>query len=169
MKKNQPQPPTFDEVMNDLRSVCDVIREAIQDGTRHVQEYSDWEDRPFDYALAPNLVRHRAKTFLTEHGQSVTEDSEEQPEFETEQISNNGLCLDTPKYHVRILKSSNGSIPPPGQSVARNNFYKRLQSILDFPEWRNGNEKAQPVLGVVVHWTVDEELLSYQAGTCSAP
>jgi hypothetical protein len=158
MKDAHPQPPTFDEVMNDLRSVCDVIGEAIQDGTQHVQKYSDWEDGPIDYALAPNLVRHRAKAFLVERGQSVTEETdEEQHEFETENISNNGLCLDTPKYQVRILKSLNLCIPPPGKSVARNNFYKQLQGLLDFPEWRNGNEKAQPVLGIVVHWTVDDD------------
>jgi hypothetical protein len=158
MKKPPPQPPTFDEVMGDLKPICDVIREAIQDGTRHAQEYSDWEDHPIDSALAPNLVRHRAKAFLVECGQDVTEEpEEEQPAFETEHISNNGLCLDTPKYQVRILKSIKGNIPPPGKSIARNNFYKRLQNVLNFEEFTDGYAEAQPVLGIIVHWTVDDD------------
>jgi len=55
------------------------------------------------------------------------------------------------------LKSpDDGSIPSPGLSIARQNFYKQSQALLDFEEFRNGNGHVQPTWSLVVHWTVDE-------------
>lgn len=160
MSANQPSSfpelPTFEAVQEQLQPLLNLIQQALAEGTLHVSEYSNWQVEPIDYALAPNLVRHKAKAILIAHGQDANDEVEENVGFETDQIPNNGICILTPGFTIRALKSSDdGSIPLPGNSVTRQNFYKQFQALLDFEELRNGNEHVQPIWGLVVHWTVD--------------
>jgi hypothetical protein len=153
-----PAPPTFDAVLEKLRPLLDTISEAVQDGTLHVREYCKWQAESIDFALAPNLVRHKAKQILISSGQDARDEEEESKMgFDTEPIPNNGIFIKLPGFHVRVLKSpDDGDIPSPGLSLARQNFYKQLQALLDFEEFRNGDEHVQPTWGLVVHWSVDE-------------
>jgi len=157
---NFPDPPTFEEAIKKLRSILlDRIVEALLEGTLHVSEYSHGQAEPIDAALAPNLVRHKAKRHLVEHGQQ-TEDEEEEDrkQFAVEYVSNNGLYTLVPGFRVRILKSGeDGSVPPPGVSEARRNFYNQLQSLIDFAEWRNEEGRVEPDWNLIVHWTVDKQ------------
>lgn len=157
--ENFPQPPSFEAVLKTLNSsLLSVIREAIAEGCLHVSEYANWQAEPIDFSLAPNLVRHKAKQYLASQGQEAQEEDCEKAAFATEQISNNGLCLKAPGFRIRILKSADdGSIPQPGNSTTRQNFYNQLQALLDFEEFRNGNSRVQPVWGLIVHWTVDSK------------
>jgi len=118
-------PPTFESALDTLGPVLLIIRRALEKGTAHVQSYSEWQDEPIDRSLAPSLVRHKAKAFLLEKKQEVTEE----PGFETEPLANNGLCLRANGFQIRILKSENGSIPPPGPSQARNRFYSQQMTL----------------------------------------
>jgi hypothetical protein len=156
---NFPEPPSFDFVMKKLRPVLlDRIQEAVAEGALHVVEYKTWQaEAIIDFALAPNLVRHKAKQYLTVRGQETKDEEEaDKAAFKTEDVPNNGLCTKTPGFIVRILKSSeDGNVPPPGVSVTRQNFYKQDQALLDFPDRRNGNERVQPTWNLIVHWTVD--------------
>jgi hypothetical protein len=146
-----PEPPSFESVSTKLKKILfDKIVEAVLEGTAHVPEYARWQAEAIDYALAPNLVRHKAKQSLISQGQE-TKDEEEQdnPTFEIEEVSNNGLYAVLPGFRVRILKSSDdGSVPPPGESEARQNFYNQQQALLDF---------ADPTWNLIVHWTVDRD------------
>lgn len=154
---NFPEKPTFDFVVAKLKTILlDPIQAAIAEGVLHVLEYKKWCAEPaIDYALAPNLVRHIAKKYLTESGQETNgEEEADSAAFAAEDIPNNGLCVTTPGFIVRILKSAeDGSVPPPGISQARQNFYKHNQGILNFFPDGSGNE--QPTYHLVVHWTVD--------------
>lgn len=146
-----PEPPSFDTVQSKLQEILfNKIVEAIQEGTLHVPEYARWQAESIDYALAPNLVRHKAKKSLISQGQEAkNEEEEDGSAFEIEDVSNNGLYAKVPEFRVRILKSSeDGSVPLPGESEARNNFYKQEQALLDF---------AKPVWNLIVHWKVNRE------------
>jgi hypothetical protein len=153
-----PAPPNFDVVLERLKSLLDTISEAAQEGTLHVREYCKWQAESIDFALAPNLVRHKAKQILISSGQDAKDEEEESKiGFDTEQIPNNGIFIKVPGFHIRVLKSpDDGSIPPPGLSLARQNFYKQFQAVIDFEEFRNGNDHVQPTWSLVVHWSVDE-------------
>jgi hypothetical protein len=154
---NFPEPPSFEFVQEKLKTLFNVIQEAVAEGTLHVQEYSQWQAELIDPALAPNLVRHKAKKFLVSRGQDAKDDEEEFG-FETEHIPNNGICTNVSGFRVRVLKSSDeGSVPLPGESLTRKNFYNQSQALLDFAELRNGNEHVQPTWGLIVHWTVDAD------------
>jgi hypothetical protein len=155
---NFPDPPSYETVAEKLKTLLGIIQEAIAEGTLHVPEYKTWQaEDAIDFALAPNLVRHKAKQFLISSGQDA-KDEEEGPGFDTEHIPNNGLCMTTPGYKVRVLKSlDEGGVPLPGTSATRQNFYNQLQALIDFPEFRNGNERVQPTWNLIVHWTVDEK------------
>lgn len=155
---NFPDPPSYEIVADKLKPLLDIIQEAIADGTIHVPEYTKWQaEAAIDYALAPNLVRHKAKQFLLSRGQEA-KDEDEGPGFDTEQIPNNGLCMKTTGYKVRVLKSADdGGVPLPGISETRQNFYNQKQAMLDFPEHRNGNDRVQPQWNLIVHWTVDDK------------
>jgi hypothetical protein len=158
-QNNFPDNPTFDFVMSRLKSILlDQIQEAIAEGVLHVPEYHRWRGELIDYALAPNLVRHVAKRFLIDRGQAAEgEEVTDAPGFEAEEVPNNGLCVNTPGFVVRILKSAeDGSVPRPGISEARRNYYRHNQGILNF-ENGNGNTRPQPTYHLVVHWTVDRD------------
>src|ERR1700733_15054394 len=142
-----PAPPNFEELKEQLLPVLHLIRVAMQEGTVHVPEYFKSEAAPIDYALAPNLVRYKAKRFLIASGQDSAKDEESY--FEAEAISNNGICIRVPGFEIRVLKSTDeGSVPPPGISITRQNLYNQIQAKFAFvkPEW-----------GVIVHWYVDKD------------
>jgi hypothetical protein len=146
-----PEPPSFDEVQGKLQqSLFDKVVEAISEGTLHVPEYAKWQAESIDYALAPNLVRHKAKQYLISQGQETNNEEEvDNAAFRCEIVSNNGLYIKAPEFRVRILKSSeDGNVPLPGESEARKNFYNQDQATFDF---------ARPVWNLIVHWTVDRE------------
>src|SRR6267142_3681944 len=134
-----PDPPNFDVVLEKLKPLLDTISEAVQEGTLHVREYCKWQAESIDFALAPNLVRHKAKQILISSGQDAEDEDEDKMGFDTEPIPNNGIFIKVAGFHVRVLKSpDDGSIPSPGLSIARQNFYKHSQALLDFEEFRNG-------------------------------
>jgi len=158
-ESNFPADPTFDFVVGRLKTVLlDQILEAIEQGTLHVPEYIKcFGESAIDYALAPNLVRHVAKKYLIGVGQAAKgEEEADAAGFEPEDIPNNGLCINTPGFVVRVLKSSeDGSVPRPGISEARKNYYRHNQGILNFEN--DSNDRPQPTYHLVVHWTVDRD------------
>lgn len=150
-QSNFPEPPSFDTVLETLREILlDKIVDAILDGTLHVSEYANWQAESIDYALAPNLVRHKAKQYLIAQGQETKNEEEiDNPGFEIEEVSNNGLYVKVSDFRVRILKSAeDGTVPLPGESEARRNFYNQEQAVLDF---------VRPVWNLIIHWTVDRQ------------
>lgn len=144
--------PSFREVQREIDQLLKLIVDSLKDGTRHAREYADWQDESIDRNLAPCLVRHRAKKYLAARQQEVKEE-EEDVDFERESVPNNGLCLTTDGYQIRILKSDDGSLPPPGPSRVRQEFYGQAwlfdSGIFDHEE--------EPRVGLVVHWTVDAD------------
>lgn len=142
-ESNFPKPPTYEDVLKQLQPLLDLIREGIEAGTTFVQEFSEWDKQPIDFALAPNLVRYKAKAFLSARGQSA----EDEPGFAPEDIPNNGICTRVPGFEVRTLKSTDdGDIPMPGVSVTRQNLYNQVQARFPF---------SPPTWGLIVHWLVD--------------
>ena len=140
-----PTPPTYEAALEQLQPLLDLIREGIEEGTALVQDFSEWENQSIDFALAPNLVRHRAKTFLSGRGQSA----EDEPGFAPEDIPNNGICSRVPGFEVRTLKSTEeGTIPLPGASVTRRNLYNQRQATFAF---------NPPTWGIIVYWVVDRD------------
>ncbi len=158
-QSNFPEPPTFEAVQTKINHLLDAILEAVQEGALHVSEYARWQAESIDFALAPNLLCHKAKRHLIASGQEAQdEDEADAARFKTEHVSNNGLFTTIPGFNVRILKSSDeGNVPPPGFSEARRNYYNQFQSLLDFPDRRDGNERVQPTWNLIVHWTVDDD------------
>jgi hypothetical protein len=157
---NFPVPPTFETVREKLKILLDAIQQAIGEGTLHVQEYTKNEaENNIDTSLAPNLVRHKAKMFLVASGQDAKNDEEtEDGGFNTQHLPNNGICIRLSGFTVRVLKSADdGGVPPPGISLTRQNFYRQKQALLDFEEFRNGEQHVQPTWGLIVHWAVDSE------------
>ena len=60
------------------------------------------------------------------------------------------------RIRFRILKSDNGSLPAPGPSQKRQQFYAQQGTL--FPEDKNGDEsKELPRANLVLHWVPDEE------------
>jgi hypothetical protein len=174
---NFPEYPTIESVLEELQPLLETLTDACSEGTIHVGKYAESENEPIDYTLAPNLVRHKIKRYLTVRGQNATNE-EEEPNFTTDGIPNNGICIKVSGFVVRVLKSADdGSVPSPGDSLPRQNFYNQRQALLDFEEFRNGNEHVQPTWGVIVHWFVDGEYnllrlsiaLPTSAGTKASP
>jgi len=152
---NFPEFPTLDNVLEELRQLLETLVDACSEGTIHVRDYASRENEPIDYVLAPNLVRHKIKRYLAMRGQDSTNEDDDSNLLKVG-IPNNGICVEVPGFAIRVLKSSDdGSVPPPGDSLPRRNFYSQRQALLNFEEFRNGKERVQPTWGLIVHWLVD--------------
>lgn len=151
--------PTPQQVVEHYRPLLRLIVEALRRGTVHSQEYADWQDEGIDRALAPAHVRKGAKRFLLEQGQEVQNEEEvgqvSAVDFETEFLSNLGLCIRSGLVQMRILRSAQGSqLPVPGHSLARQDYY--TQSDLPFEDEVISGSAA--IAGkFIVHWSTDVE------------
>ena len=170
------QLPSCDAAQAALQPVLSAATAAILAGVEHARAYHDWRDRSIDRSLAPALVRYETKLRLLDAGQQVSDeelveaaDDSSQPPltiaplpFEPIPLSNNGLLLETDLYRVRILKSDQGALPPPGPSPRRRKFYAQQQELPFFPPIADG-AVAAPLTAVpakvnlVLHWTVDAD------------
>ena len=103
--------------------------------------------------LGPALVRKGAKRYLLAKIKAV-EVSDEEVEYETESLPNLGLAVAVNGVRIRILKSDSGSLPPPGPSIKRQQFYSQ-QGVL----FGADGDSAAESLGVnlVLHWSTDDE------------
>jgi len=143
--------PSPGEVQKDLELILPIINTALEHGTSNAKDFFEREDQDklIDRYLAPNLVRYWAKRYLQGAGLQV---SEEQAEFNLKPLPNNGLCLIFGRYRVRILKSDDGDLPVPGDSVSRRNFYQQI-SIVYATE--NGEEVQEDVSNLLILWDID--------------
>jgi hypothetical protein len=143
--------PSPEEVQKDLELILPTIHTALEHGTLKAREFFEREDQDnqIDRYLAPNLVRYWAKRYLRNAGLQV---SEEQAEFNMQQLPNNGLCLSFGHYRLRILKSDDGDPPVPGDSVSRQNFYHQI-SIAYVTE--DGAEVQENVTNLLILWDID--------------
>ncbi len=139
--------PEPDTVLPRLSRLLPVIYQALESGTLDAREYFDGRREGVDPSLYPNLVRYRARCYLTGQGHDV--------EFVPEELANNGLSLSYAPYQIRILKSDHGAVPAPGSSKVKRDFYNQRvrQLVLPFP----GGSLGVPIdeaLNLVILWDV---------------
>jgi len=146
-------PPKPQDILQKHKPLLRLLVEALRKGTRHAQHYSDWQDEDLDRTLAPALVRKGAKRHLLAQGTSV---ADEEVEYEPEYLPNLGLAIAADGILIRILKSDDGMLPPPGPSKKRQSFYK--QQLPLFPELDDNTTTSAPAtVNLVLHWSPDEE------------
>lgn len=142
--------PSPEEVQQNLELILPIIHTALEHGTLKAREFFEHEDKDknVDRYLAPNLVRWWAKKYLHGAGLQVTE---EQAEFDLQQLPNNGLCLSFGRYRIRILKSDDGELPVPGNSVRRQNFYHQISIVYVTEE---GALVQEDVTNLIILWDI---------------
>ena len=126
---------------------------GLLEGAKHARAYADWQDEPIDRTLSPAHVRKGAKRFLDRKDSSISATNEE-VEFEPEYLPNLGLSVAVERIRFRILRSDNGSLPAPGPSKKRQQFYAQQGSL--FPVVKN-EAKDLPRANLVLHWNTDDE------------
>lgn len=142
------------EILNRHIALLRVLVAALLSGAKHARSYADWQDEEMDRTLAPALVRKGAKRFLIARGESVDDEELDDVEYEAEYLSNLGLAIGADGVWVRILKSDRGSLPTPGPSKKRQQFYAQQGSLFPIAET---DAEPLPALNLVLHWTASEE------------
>jgi hypothetical protein len=151
-KTKLPQP---EEILRRYTPTLKMLVAALLEGAKHARAYADWQDEPIDRTLSPAHVRKEAKRFLDRQDGSISATNEE-VEFEPEYLPNLGLAVAIERIRFRILKSDDGSLPAPGPSKKRQQFYAQQGSL--FPPDKNDEaSKDLPRANLVLHWDADDE------------
>ncbi len=148
--KKVPEPK---EVMEAVDEPLSLIYEGMEASTLHTREYFDAEDRKIDWNLAPCLVRSHLKHFLEEKGQQVED-------LQAEQLANNGLLYRFNEYNIRILKTHDGTIPVPGKSKKRQDYFSQVPTQRSLTGWSlayREESEAQAIINLVVLWDVNHK------------
>lgn len=158
MKNTSPEPPehpTPSFVVETHRSVLRRIVTALLAGTKHARWYADTMDEPLDSGIAPALVRKGAKRDLMTDTNIVAKD-EEDTDYAPEFLANLGLAITAEGIRFRVLRSAKGDVPVPGQSKARQAFYRQEVYLAGIdPTMMIPMPSA--ITHVVLHWDTDEE------------
>ena len=136
--------PTPEKVLNDLACIIPPIHEAIEAGTQNARDYFP-QDVKIDPYLAAQMARYQAKVYLQKRGHEI-----ENLGDLMEDIANNGLILKFKKYNIRILKSQSGTLPTPGHSIARQEYY---QQPFDFS---SEDDEKTPEVNLIILWETNE-------------
>ncbi len=141
---NIPDPP---RAVEDLALLTPVLFQALESGTQHAREYFEQQNLRVNADLYPSLVRFHARRLFDEYKEMVS--------YISEELSNNGLMLFFGRYRIRILKSNRGDVPTPGQSRAKQQFYRQSveQPFLPFDAEATVEHNLQPV-NLLVIWEV---------------
>jgi hypothetical protein len=101
-----------------------VLYEVLETAVASAHAFFEDRAEPANAALFPNLVRYFALTALRDERYSSQN-------FHLEELANNGIRLERDGCVVRVWKAdSDGRLPAPGQSAARQEFY--YQPMLPF-------------------------------------
>ncbi len=132
------------EMLDDL---IELVWEAIEIGTQSVQEFFGMKEAAIDSALAPNVFRYSAKTYLNENRWKV-------PGLIIHDIPSNGLSMEYRGHHLRIWKETGEELPDPGTSRIKYAFLKQIHLAFGelFPELVS--EKPD---NLALIWNVDGE------------
>ena len=130
-----------------LNDLIALVWEAIEVGTQSVQEYFELRESTVNAALAHNIFRYNAKTYLNENNWKV-------PELIIHNIPSNGLSVTYRGHHLRIWKETGAELPNPGASKIKYDFLKQIHQELGdlFPELFS--EKPD---NLALIWDVDNE------------
>lgn len=119
--------PPFEEMLDRIAPLIPTLYQALEKAVQEARGFFPADEEsglPVDPFLFPNLFRYYAKLHLDNAGHE-TED------LGRESLPNNGLLLRYAGLHLRILKASNGGVPPPGDSDMKQAYY--MQHVLPFP------------------------------------
>jgi len=149
------KPPQPEEILKKYTPTLKLLVAALLEGAKHARAYADWMDESVDRTLSPAHVRKGAKRFLAKQEKDSVSVNDEEVEFEAEYLPNLGLSVSVDRIKFRILKSDNGSLPVPGPSKKRQQFYAQQGSL--FPIDKAGASKDLPRANLVLHWVPNDE------------
>jgi hypothetical protein len=153
------QLPEPKEILRLYTPLLRMLVAALIQGSKHARAYADWQDESVDRTLAPALVRKEAKRFLSRrtYSDSATQVTDEELEFEAEYLANLGVAVAVDGLWIKLLKSDNGSLPVPGPSQKRQQFYAQQWSLFPGSAGTNGKSNGLLRANLVMHWVPDDE------------
>ena len=131
-------------VLRDLRPLLDLVHESFEVGTGGAKEFFESRHESIEPTLAAALTRYFAGRHLRDRGQVVEE-------FATRDLANIGLELRYGQYIVRIWKTADGDVPPPGRSRAKQRFLSPHEQFeMEFPDFPDPE-----CINIAVLWRVN--------------
>jgi hypothetical protein len=132
-------PPDPTTVLTDLGSVCSEISNALAAAAAEARQYIVVQQLPYDGGFHASLVRAHVWKQLAEAADDLG--------FSIAELPNFGVHLIKDRYHVKILKGSEGLLAP-ARSERRRAFYYQM------PLFPTDPANGVPV-NLVVQWSVN--------------
>lgn len=138
--------------MGAIRPVTDLIHAGLHSILPETRSYFEVRNRPVNKALHAMLTRFELLHRLKDAKLQVDEEPD-QPGYEIDEQANCGLIVNTPDCVLRVLKSTNGQLPP-SASKERAGFYQHNLFAFDavndpYPD------QAVPPLNLVAVWNTN--------------
>lgn len=131
-------PPNPSNVLNDLKYLTPELWQAFEAGTEHGRDFFELFEKPVEVYQFSSTVRWSVRHSLADAGLQLAD------------LPNNGLNVQFKEYSIRMIKSDNGELPPPGPSQTKQAFYQqRLPLVIQDAIVRVAHHN------VLVAWSVD--------------
>ena len=143
MTMHEPNALDPDTEFRNLGSLFPTLFGGFEIATETACQFFESQGKTVNSALYPALVRYYMREYLEDRGQAVDD-------FDREEIFNNGLCITYGTRRIRMWKTIDDSIPPPGQSFTKQSF---LSQQLAMPLLDGGPKLVE--LNLVILWNVD--------------
>ena len=132
--------PPVTQVLAETAPLTNALFEYLPEGRRVALIYFEPRRLKPDETLLGCMVRYEVRLQLQEIGVPVEEENDGRVEGDDElglqHAALLGLAGDYRGYRFRILKSPDGTLPPPGRSPVRRAFYAQQPSLFGYDEDR---------------------------------
>ncbi len=130
---NIPTIPLSHQALQELYPLTTPLREYLSEAKAIGLPYFRKRDLAVNETLMSCMIRFEVGRLFRESGLQVEDESEEAAsDFSLAQAALLGLAGTYRGYHFRILKSPDGTLPPPGPSERRQAFYAQQLQLFDF-------------------------------------
>jgi hypothetical protein len=143
---NELRVPEPEEVLDNLRDAIMVVGEVLEIGIALALDYFErgrLNPEPYHYS---SLVRFKACQML--------KDRMFEADLEPENVRNNGICLTSGRYKLKVRKTFRGELPPAGPSLKTQQFYLQPVQLLLFAD-PGAQDDPKPDRHVIILWERD--------------
>ena len=133
-----PNTPSKEQALAELFPLTALLYEAFPEIAENiVLPYFFDRQREVDERLATDMFRYEMKHVLNSRGVDVDLDDEDmgqefQSEVDLNWLPNNGIEGTYKGWRFKLLRSRNGSVPPPGRSERRKLYYAQQLPLAGF-------------------------------------
>jgi hypothetical protein len=141
-----------EKILGRLESVVPILHESAEAATQAARLYLESLEPPVGPGDDPYFHAHATRFHL---GRALRARGQES-DIDKQWLANSGVAFRLDWIDVRMLKSANGELPPPGGSRIKRAFYRQeIELVAPLWEIDKPNGRADAMVNLVVTWDID--------------